>query len=151
MSTQRTHPTLCILLQQVDARGANRKANPAACPSPEKWHRKAKAQGLTVAADLCSFVLGAGGASCAAEAEGGAAAPGGKNRAVLPVSWDPMQRSGAPRSALDTQPCKTGGWGEREKVLKGETPNLGRKGGRCWGLRPSRIKGLGQGGGSKQL
>lgn len=113
--------------------------------------RKAKAQGLTVAADLCSFVSGAGGASCAVEGEGGAAALVGKDRAVLPVSWDPMRSSRAPRSALDVQPCKTGGWGEHEKVLKGETSSLGRKGGRCWRLRPSSVKGLGQGGGSKQL
>lgn len=113
--------------------------------------RKAEARGLTVAADLCSFVPGAGGASCAAEGEGGAAAPGGKDRAVLPVSWDPTRSSGAPRSALDSQPCKTGGWREHEKVLKGETSDLGRKRGRFGGLRPSSVRGLGQGGGSKQL
>lgn len=72
--------------------------------------RRAKAQGHTVAADLCSFFSDAGGSSRAAEGEGGAAAPVGKDRVVLPVSWDPTQSSGAPRSALDTQPCKTG-WG----------------------------------------
>jgi len=36
-------------------------------------------------------------------------------------------------------------------VLKGETSNLGRGGGRFWGLRPGTAKGLGQGGGSEQL
>lgn len=52
-----------------------------ACPSREE--RKAKAQGLTVAAaDLCSFVSGA------AEGEGG------KDRVVLPVSWDPHSAAG---------------------------------------------------------
>lgn len=86
-------------------------------------------QGLTVAADLCSFVSGVEGSSRAAEGEGGAAAPGGKDRVVLPVSWDPTQSNGAPRSALDVQPCKTG-WGKPEKVLKRETSNLSRKGGR---------------------
>lgn len=113
--------------------------------------RRAKGHGLTVAAELGSSVSGAGGASGAAGGEAGAAAPGGKDRVALPLSWDPTQSSGAPCSALDTQPCKTGGQGEHKKVLKGETSHLGRKGGRFGGLRTSTFKGSGQGGSSTQL
>lgn len=105
-------------------------------PPPEQCCSRAKqrkALGLTLAADLCSFLLSSGGASYAAEGEGG------KDRVVLPVSWDPRQGNGAPCSALDVQPCKTGG-GECRKMLKEEASNLGRAGRRCWGMRPGRVK-----------
>lgn len=72
----------------VHPAAAGRETEPCSISSSRKaaQERRTKAQGLTVAADLCSFVSGVEGSSRAAEGEGGAAAPGGKDRVVLPVS-----------------------------------------------------------------